>query len=568
MNLYYFWCLFLFILSLSFFLVFMLLIKFDFSLFMDWDITFINSSCISMTLLLDWKSLLFMSCVSMISSMVVLYSKDYMFEDKFNYRFLILVLLFVVSMFFLIISPNMISILLGWDGLGLISYCLVIYFGNLKSYNAGMLTILINRLGDVLILMSLCFIMNFGGWNFIFYFFYWEDWMIDLSLMIIFASFTKSAQIPFSSWLPAAMAAPTPVSSLVHSSTLVTAGVYVLIRFDYLLSNLDLSLYMYLSLLTMFMSGLGANFEFDLKKIIALSTLSQLGMMMLVLFVGNSSLSFFHLLSHAFFKALLFLCSGLIIHCMSDSQDIRHMGNLINQLPYTCACFCISSMSLCGLPFLSGFYSKDYILEYSSLNYNNYFVYLILFISVGLTVTYSVRLVYYCLGGFNGLFVYQSCIESNNMLMSMMFLVILSVMSGSLFSWLIYPFSLNMNLPVFNKFIPILCIMIGLYLGYEMTFFYWFLSVGKSLYLFTRYFLGSMWFMSFFYTSVGPLNFLYVSKLCWNFNDSMWGEYYMSRFIPQLNYLLSSNMLIVESYNLKNYIKLFMIIMFLIYFLF
>nr|WGH58936.1 NADH dehydrogenase subunit 5 [Chelurotropella siamensis] len=563
-NFYYFWSMVMLFFSLVLFYNFMIFLSLNIILFLEWNILSINSSSLSMTLLLDWMSLLFMSCVFLISSMVILYSKDYMINDIFNYSFLILILLFIVSMFFLIISPNMVIILLGWDGLGLVSYCLVIYFSNYKSYNAGMLTILTNRVGDNFIILSLYYMFNYGDWNYIYYlYFYWEEWMYYMMFLIIMASFTKSAQIPFSSWLPAAMAAPTPVSSLVHSSTLVTANVYLLIRFKILFVNLDLSFFLFLSLLTMFMAGLAANFEFDLKKIIALSTLSQLGMMMTILFLGSSSISFFHLLIHAFFKALFFLCAGLIIHCMSDTQDIRYMGNLIFQLPFTCSCFCISSLSLCGLPFLSGFYCKDFILEYCSLSNMNFFIYVILFLSIGLTVSYSFRLIYYCVGNYNGLFVYQSCIESFNMLISMMLLTLLSICSGSMLSWLIFPYPLINIMPLYSKMLPLFIVLLGVYLGYELTFVNWFYSFNSHILVIPISFLGWMWFMPYFSTSFTTYNSLSMSKFYWNFNDSMWGEYYMSRLIPQFNYIISSKMFLMENRNLV-FMLLYLMFMFMI----
>lgn len=182
------------------------------------------------------------------------------------------------------------------------------------------------------------------------------------------------------------------------------------------------------------MSGLGANFEYDLKKIIALSTLRQLGLIIRVLFMGYSVIAFFHLLAHAFFKALLFLCAGLIIHCMNDSQDIRHMGMLINQIPYTRTCFGIANISLCGLPFLSGFYRKDLALETITFTYFNLFIYLIFFISVGLTVSYRIRLVYYCIRGYIGLLSLGNYNESYIMIRSIIFLVFIGIFGGSLLS--------------------------------------------------------------------------------------------------------------------------------------
>lgn len=209
------------------------------------------------------------------------------------------------------------------------------------------------------------------------------------------AAFTKSAQIPFSSWLPAAMAAPTPVSSLVHSSTLVTAGVYLLIRFNRRFSENIIKFILVLSLLTIFISGLGANFEFDLKKIIALSTLSQLGIIIRILAIGSFDLAFFHLLTHALFKALLFICAGSIIHNFNSCQDIRFMGSVSKIIPLTRVYFNICNLSLCGLPFLSGFYSKDLIIERFSILNINIFVYVIFYLSIGLTVCYSFRLLIY-----------------------------------------------------------------------------------------------------------------------------------------------------------------------------
>lgn len=207
---------------------------------------------------------------------------------------------------------------------------------------------------------------------------------------------TKSAQIPFSAWLPAAMAAPTPVSALVHSSTLVTAGVYLLIRFNSLiLSSFMCQLLLLLRGLTIFIAGLGANYEFDLKKIIALSTLSQLGLIIRILSIGLPLIAFFHLLTHALFKALLFICAGVLIHRIKNFQDIRFIGSLINQMPLRISYFNIANLALCGFPFLAGFYSKDIILESSSFVRINLVSYFLFYFSTGLTVCYTFRLIYF-----------------------------------------------------------------------------------------------------------------------------------------------------------------------------
>nr|YP_010329870.1 NADH dehydrogenase subunit 5 [Calyptra minuticornis]UNP54620.1 NADH dehydrogenase subunit 5 [Calyptra minuticornis] len=465
-----------------FFLIMMSIINFFFMIyfilnnmviFLEWEIISFNSVNIVMSILFDWMSLLFMMFVFLISSVVIFYSKSYMSSELNLMRFIILVLLFVSSMMLLIISPNIISILLGWDGLGLVSYLLVIYYQNLKSYNAGMLTALSNRVGDVFILMVISWMMNYGSWNYIFYLEIMNnDWEMKMvSSMIIMAAMTKSAQIPFSSWLPAAMAAPTPVSALVHSSTLVTAGVYLLIRFNLLLvDTFFLKILLLLSGLTMFMAGISANYEFDLKKIIALSTLSQLGLMMSVLSMGLPDLAFFHLLTHAMFKALLFMCAGVIIHMMNDTQDIRFMGGLSFYIPLTSLCLNISNMALCGIPFLAGFYSKDLILELISFSNLNLLVFFLYYISTGLTMFYTIRLIMYLMiNDFNLISVYNLYDEDYIMLKSMFVLLFMSVISGSFLSWMIFSYPYMIYLPFNMKMMVIYVSFLGGIMGYMIS---------------------------------------------------------------------------------------------------
>nr|YP_009654804.1 NADH dehydrogenase subunit 5 [Leptoglossus membranaceus]QCI09358.1 NADH dehydrogenase subunit 5 [Leptoglossus membranaceus] len=562
-SLYKYWFFLIFFTGSLFFVLGLYFLSIDYSVFMDWEILTIHSCSITMTLLLDWMSLIFMGSVMFISSMVIYYSHDYMMNDDNNIRFLILVLLFVMSMMFMIISPNLISILLGWDGLGLVSYCLVIYFQNYKSYNAGMLTVLTNRIGDVAILLGIAFMFDLGSWHYLYYNFYFSNIGYILCLFMILAAFTKSAQIPFSSWLPAAMAAPTPVSALVHSSTLVTAGVYLLIRFNELLSQFNMSFFLLLSMLTMFMSGLGANFEYDLKKIIALSTLSQLGLMMSILFMGYPVIAFFHLLTHAFFKALLFLCAGLIIHCMNDSQDIRHMGLLVNQLPYTSTCFGIANLSLCGLPFLSGFYSKDMVLEFMTMEFFNLFIYILFFISVGLTVSYSARLVYYCMTSYSGLFTCCSYHEGLVMMRSMIFLVFMGIFGGSVLSWLLFPFPDVLVLPLECKLMPLMFVMIGGWMGYELAFMYLFEDLfGLRMNLMTT-FLGTMWFMPNFSTYAIYSKSFFISNKYSDFMDMGWGEYLMSNLMAYYFLFLSKLDLFYQNNNIKLFFSAFILLTFL-----
>nr|YP_009525295.1 NADH dehydrogenase subunit 5 [Palpita hypohomalia]AXS63731.1 NADH dehydrogenase subunit 5 [Palpita hypohomalia] len=525
-------------------------------IFLEWELISFNSMSINMSILLDWMSLLFMMFVLLISSVVIFYSKSYMSSELNLNRFIMLVLLFVFSMILLIISPNIISILLGWDGLGLVSYCLVIYYQNIKSYNAGMLTALSNRIGDVFILMVISWMMNYGSWNYLFYMnFMKNDYVMFLvSSMIIMAAMTKSAQIPFSSWLPAAMAAPTPVSALVHSSTLVTAGVYLLIRFNLLLfDTLFMKILMLLSGLTMFMAGISANYEFDLKKIIALSTLSQLGLMMSILSMGMPDLAFFHLLTHAMFKALLFMCAGVIIHMMMDIQDIRFMGGIGNFIPLTSLCMNISNMALCGIPFLAGFYSKDLILEMVSLSNLNFFIFLLYYLSTGLTMFYSFRLtMYLMINNFNLMSIYNLYDEDFTMLKSMFILLFMSVISGSLLMWMIFPYPYMIYLPINLKMLVIYVSILGMFMGYlisNMNIY----SLNKFLSMYEiSNFLSMMWFMPSLSTYGLNYYFLNMGQFLLKNIDMGWSEVYSGQGIYMIlkKYSIFYNLLQMNNYKI------------------
>nr|YP_007627064.1 NADH dehydrogenase subunit 5 [Tanaocerus koebelei]AGC22380.1 NADH dehydrogenase subunit 5 [Tanaocerus koebelei] len=559
---------FLFSFSVVIFLIGVYYLFIDYSVYIEWELFCLNSSSVMMTLIFDWMSLIFISFVMFISSLVIYYSEDYMSSDLNMNRFIMLVLMFILSMFFLIISPNLVSILLGWDGLGLVSYCLVIYYQNVKSYNAGMLTALSNRVGDVLILISIAWMLSFGGWNYIYYYDYFFS-MFDMQVivsLIVLAAMTSSAQIPFSSWLPAAMAAPTPVSALVHSSTLVTAGVYLLIRFNPMLISSGWSYFMLIvGCLTMFMSGLGANYEFDLKKIIALSTLSQLGLMMSILSMGYPNLAFFHLLTHALFKALLFLCAGSFIHNLGDFQDIRFMGSIINYMPLTSVCFNVSSLSLCGMPFLSGFYSKDLILEVVSLDGFNLLIFFLYFFSTGLTAMYSFRLFYYSMfGDYN--FFSSSYFDDSSYFISfgMIGLLFVAVFGGSMLSWVIFPLPYTIVLPLYLKVLTMFVVLLGGYLGYLISL------MGISSLLGTLFmypltlFFGSMWFMPFLSTSwvsYYPISIGYLSSKSFDYgwSELLGGQGLYSLFIGFLQYIQGWYDL-----NYKVYLLLFIYWMFIL----
>nr|YP_010987566.1 NADH dehydrogenase subunit 5 [Anotylus hirtulus]WON65972.1 NADH dehydrogenase subunit 5 [Anotylus hirtulus] len=554
-------------LSIMLFMMSVMFMYMDYTIFIELELFSLNYNSFEMVLLFDWMSMMFMSFVLFISSMIMYYSKEYMLGDFSLNRFIMIIFLFVMSMMLMIISPNLLSILLGWDGLGLVSYCLVIYYQNVKSANAGMITAMTNRIGDVLLLMSISWMLNYGSWNFIYYLEFMKDdfSMKIISLMIILASMTKSAQIPFSSWLPAAMAAPTPVSSLVHSSTLVTAGIYLIIRFFNSFSMSLLFILLLIGVMTMFMAGLGANYEYDLKKIIALSTLSQLGLMMSILSLGDINLAFYHLLTHALFKATLFMCAGNMIHTLMNCQDIRFMGNLVIQMPITCVIFNISNLSLCGFPFLAGFYSKDLILEFMSMSYINMFIYILFMISTGLTMSYTMRLMYYSMMGNLNFLSLNSLLESSFiMLKSMLLLVLMINLGGSMLMWLIIKIPYFICLPFIMKLMALLVTLIGGLMGYnlsKMKLSYKIKSLNSLSY---SLFFSSMWnmpIMSIYLNSI----ILYLSNKIYKNMDQGWIEYFGSQNLYKNYKYYSSYSQILFNNNYKIYL---MLIIFWMIFLF
>nr|AOY39988.1 NADH dehydrogenase subunit 5 [Scolytinae sp. BMNH 1040174] len=533
----------------------------EFSLFLEFNLFFLVHASVDVVFYMDWMSCIFMSFVLYISGLILMYSKEYMEGDMFLKRFVFLMIMFVFSMMMMIVSMNLVSILVGWDGLGLVSYALVIYYQNVKSFNAGMLTALSNRIGDAAILMSIAVMSgSVGSWN-IMFFSYDNKGMFLISLLLILAAITKSAQIPFSSWLPAAMAAPTPVSSLVHSSTLVTAGVYLLIRVSDLFTLEILNVLLYLSLFTMFMAGLSANFEWDLKKIIALSTLSQLGLMISILCLGGSMLAFFHLLTHALFKALLFMCAGAIIHNLGDNQDIRFMGGQIYFLPFTCMCMSVSNFALCGIPFMAGFYSKDLIAEILSMSFSGWLVYLIFYVSIGLTVSYSMRLSYFIFFGDYNVCSLTSLGEKNNILMnkSMLGLIFFVVFMGSMFSWLFLKTPYFICLPFSMKVMTLLMIISGFLIGneiFQLKYFYKKMNIYNL-----SMFISGMWNMPVLVTMSLPKFFLFSGKMYFKDFDHGWMEYYGKTGLNKFLVWLSSNMQIYSLSHIKIYFLIFLFFM-------
>nr|QYK91403.1 NADH dehydrogenase subunit 5 [Haemadipsa tianmushana] len=487
----------------------LMMMNFNTMILIEWELFNMSMMKISFPIMVDYKGCLFSFIVLFISFNVMMFSINYMEMDKKNNLFTSIVLLFILSMNMLIFIPHMGFLLLGWDGLGIISFVLVIYYMNNKSLSAGFITAFTNRIGDILLLLSIGLTIYISNWIII------NMWYMDIYefkyqiMFILVASMTKSAQLPFSSWLPAAMAAPTPVSALVHSSTLVTAGVFLVLRFYLFLSknNYFFLMMMLISILTLYMAGISASMEWDMKKIIALSTLSQLGLMMFMVSMMVPDIAYMHMVIHAMFKALLFICAGTLISNYIHSQDLRWMGNISLKLPISSVGMIVSIMAMCGMPFMSSFYTKEPMLEFS-LFYINYMNLIILsYLSIGITSYYGMRFMMLLIWSMNLSTPFMNFIEKKHSVVSMSFMISVSIIIGMFLIWLILSKDNIVCLNIYMSFIPVVLMFIGLGFSFFMNYFN-----KKIIYSFQN-FNNKMWFI---YPLMSQLNlklFMNHSKL-------------------------------------------------------
>ena len=383
-----------------------------FKLFSWLNISLLN---VSWGFYFDPISCVMLIVVNTISFFVHFYSVDYMKHDFFSSRFMSYLSLFTLFMLILVSSDNYLQLFVGWEGVGLVSYLLINFWFTIQEANKSAIKAMImNRIGDIGLALAICLIyfeFKTLDYNIIFavsHFFFNDFIFLNndfvhiftlITIFILIGAIGKSAQFGLHTWLPDAMAGPTPVSALIHAATMVTAGVFILIRsaiiVDYSINGLFFITL--IGVFTAFFSSTIGLFQNDIKKIIAYSTCSQLGYMVFACGLSNYSLSLFHLTNHAFFKALLFLSAGSIIHALSDEQDIRKYGGLLKVLPFSYLMILIGSLSLMGIPFLTGFYSKDLIIEISFISYifNNFFIYWLSVITAFFTSIYSIRLIFY-----------------------------------------------------------------------------------------------------------------------------------------------------------------------------
>ncbi|KJR79868.1 NADH dehydrogenase subunit 5 (mitochondrion) [Sporothrix schenckii 1099-18] len=342
--------------------------------------------------------------VLIISSLVHLYSIGYMNGDPHNQRFFSYLSLFTFMMIILVTANNYLLMFVGWEGVGVCSYLLVsFWFTRIAANQSSMSAFLTNRVGDCFLTIGMFAILwSLGNLDYSTVFslapYVNENIIIIIGICLLIGAMAKSSQVGLHVWLPMAMEGPTPVSALIHAATMVTAGVYLLMRSSPLIeySSTILLLCLWLGAITTVFSSLVGFFQQDIKKVIAYSTMSQLGMMVIAVGLSSYNLALFHLVNHAFYKGLLFLGAGAVIHAMADNQDFRKYGGLISFLPLSYSVILIASLSLVAFPFMTGFYSKDFILEsaYGQYCFSSITVYIIAVIGAIFTTLYSVKVLY------------------------------------------------------------------------------------------------------------------------------------------------------------------------------